>query len=74
MPKQTPDLVALILACIVAAVTLLTALTLLFVSVVRPEQDVSRAAEAIGNILGVLIAALVGYLAGRRVSNGNGTH
>lgn len=71
MPKNTADMVALILAGIVAIVTITTALALLYVSITNPGQDLSRAAEAISRITSVLIAALVGYMAGRRV---NGVH
>jgi hypothetical protein len=72
MPQQTADLVALILAGIVAIVTVITAISLLYVSITNPEQDIGRAAEAISRIISVIIAALVGYMAGRRVTNGNG--
>ena len=70
-PRQTADLIALILSIVVAVVTVLTAITLLYIEVTHPDQDTGSAAEAISRILSVLIAALVGYMAGRRV-NGNG--
>jgi uncharacterized membrane protein len=71
--KRTPaDTVALILAVVVALVTITTALTLLYISITNPDQDIGRAAEAIGRIISVMIAALVGYMAGRRITNGNG--
>ena len=71
MPRNTADTVALILTGVVAIVTVITAMALLYVSIVSPGQDITRAAEAVSRILSVLIAALVGYMAGRRV---NGTH
>lgn len=71
MPKNTADTVALILAGIVAVVTITTALALLYISITNPGQDLARAAEAISRIISVLVAALVGYMAGRRV---NGVH
>ena len=71
MPQQTADLVALILAGIVAIVTIVTALALLYVSITSPEQDIGVAAEAISRIIAVIIAALVGYMAGRRITNGH---
>lgn len=66
MPRQTADLVALILAGVVGFVTTATAGALLYISITNPGQDVSKAAEAIARILSVIIAALVGYMAGRR--------
>lgn len=71
MPRQTADVVALLLALILTVVTIATAIAVLYVVVTHPEQDVSRAAEAIGRIVAVITAALVGYMAGRRV-NGQG--
>ena len=68
MPRQTADVVALVLVGVVAAVVIPTACTVLVVTVSHPEQDVSNAAEAIGRIVSVLIAALVGFMAGKRVS------
>lgn len=71
MPRQTADLVALILAGVVALTVLGTAVVLLYVEIRSPDQDTSGAAEAISRIISVLVAALVGFMAGRRV-NGNG--
>ena len=67
MPRQTADLVALILAIVVAIVVIFTAVATLYVVVTNPTQDVSRAADAIGRITSVIVAALVGYMAGRRI-------
>lgn len=68
MPRQTADLVALILAVVVAVVVITTALALLYTTFAHPGQDTSYAAEQISRIISVLVAALVGYMAGRRVS------
>ncbi len=67
MPRQTADLIALVLAATVAGVTIATAIVALYVIVVHPEQDVVRLLDAIGRVIGVLTGALVGYMAGRRV-------
>lgn len=71
MPKQTADWIALLLAGVVAIVVILTSLFLLYVQLVHPGQDTEYAAEQISRIISVLVAALVGYMAGRRV---NGAH
>lgn len=70
MPRQTADLVALILVLVVAAVVIATSLTILYITLTNPTQDIVRAVDAIGRIISVIIAALVGYMAGRRI-NGN---
>jgi hypothetical protein len=67
VPRQTADIVALILAVVVAIVTVATALAVLYIRITHPEQDVVPAAEAIGRIVGVIVAVLAGFLAGRQV-------
>jgi hypothetical protein len=71
MPRQTADLIALILAVVVAIVVVATAVTLLYVQVIHPGQAVDAAADFVSRITSILVAALVGYMAGRRV-NGHG--
>lgn len=71
MPRQTADLVALILAVVVAIVIVATTFALLYVSIAGTSTDIGYAADAISRFVSVIIAALVGYMAGRRV-NGNG--
>lgn len=67
MPKQTADLVALILTAIVGIVVVGTAAVLLVLAVVQPEQDTTGAAEFVSRVVGILVAALVGFMAGRQV-------
>lgn len=74
MPTQTADVVALILAIVVAIVVVLTASALLYIQITNPTQDTSEAADAISRIVSVLIAALVGYMAGRGTKNGVNGH
>jgi CHASE1-domain containing sensor protein len=68
MPRHTADLVALILAGVVAFVTMATAGAVLYIEITNPGQDITKAAEAIARIISVIIAALVGYMAGRRIA------
>jgi CHASE1-domain containing sensor protein len=68
MPRHTADLVALILAGVVAFVTIATAGAVLYIEITNPGQDIAKAAEAIARIISVIIAALVGYMAGRRIA------
>ena len=70
--RNTANTVALILAVVVAVVVLLTTVGLLWLQITRPGTDTAYAAEQISRIVGVLVAALVGSMAGRRYSNGNG--
>jgi uncharacterized protein (DUF3084 family) len=70
MPRQTADLVALILAGVVAIVVVLTTLALLYVQIINPRQDIAAAGDFVSRIISVLVAALVGYMAGRRINGG----
>lgn len=71
MKRTTADVVALVLVFIVAVVVISTVITLLYIALTNPQQDITSAADAIGRIISVIVAALVGYMAGRRI-NGNG--
>ena len=71
MPRQTADVIALILAIVVAVVVVATAFAILYLKLIHPEQEAYEAIDAISRIISVLVAALVGYMAGRS-RNGNG--
>lgn len=73
MPRQTADLIALLLAATVSLIILATSFVLLYLEVVHPDQDTAQAGETIARIVSVIIAALVGYMAGRARSNGGGS-
>ena len=68
MPRSTADTIALILALVVSIVVVATALAMLYIQITNPGQDVVGAADAIGRIVSVIIAALVGYMAGRQTN------
>lgn len=66
--RDTADTVALILAMVVAIVIVLTTVVLLWLSITGTPNNTSVAADAISRFVSVIIAALVGYMAGRRVN------
>ena len=68
MPRQTADIVALILAGTVAIVVIATTLTLLYLRLSNPTADPIPAAMSIGRLVEVIVAALIGYMAGRRIN------
>jgi hypothetical protein len=68
MPRETADTVALILAIVVAIVIIATTVALLYIALTGSDQDTSYASDAISRFVSVIIAALVGYMAGRRAS------
>ena len=69
MGRQTAGLVALILAVVVAVVVIATAAAMLYIQITNPTQDIGYAAETISRLISVLVAALVGYMAGRSTSS-----
>lgn len=71
MRRTTADTVALILASTVAIVVIATTLALLYLRLTQPSVDPTPAAMSIGRLVEVMVAALIGYMAGRRV---NGQH
>jgi hypothetical protein len=66
--RQTADLVALILASVVAVAVVGTVLVILWNELTVPEYDAGDAADGISKIISTLIGALVGYMAGRKVN------
>lgn len=63
--RQAADLVALVLVSVVAVVIISTTIGLLFIAVTGSDADMGIAADAISRFVSVIIAALVGYMAGR---------
>lgn len=68
-PRETADLVALMLAFVVVVVVIGTAAALLFVQVFHPNQSVEAAGDFVSRVISVLVAALVGYMAGRSTAS-----
>lgn len=65
MPRHTADTIALILALTVSVTVILTTLALLWIKITNPGQDTTPASDAISRLTSVIVAALVGYMAGR---------
>jgi Na+/H+ antiporter NhaA len=63
-------LIVLTLTAIVAVILILTVFSLLISEIWYPDRDLGMLADRIATIVSSLIAAIVGYLAGRGV---NGT-
>jgi hypothetical protein len=68
--RPTADLIVLALTGLVAVILTLTVLSLLVSEIWYPDRDLGMLADRIAAIVSSLIAAIVGYLAGRGV---NGT-
>lgn len=68
MPHRTADVIALMLASAVFIVVVSTTLALLYVRLTDPTADPTEAATTIGRLVEVIVAALIGYMAGRRIN------
>ncbi len=65
MPRETADTIALVLVVVVAIVIVATTAALLYIAITGSDQDTGFAADAISRFVSVIIAALVGYMAGK---------
>jgi Na+/H+ antiporter NhaA len=66
--RPTPDLIVLALTGVVILVLVFTTITLLVEAIWYPDHGEAEVAKRIGQILSSLVAAIVGYLAGRGVN------
>lgn len=69
-PRSTRDLVVLMVVATACLVLILAGAGLAAVALVNPQADIDAATNALGHALGVLVAASVGYLAGRGRNGG----
>jgi hypothetical protein len=69
--RPTPDLIVLALTAVVVLVLIVTVFALVVTEIWYPDRDQTDLAKRVGQIMSSLVAAIVGYLAGRGVTNGN---
>ena len=69
--RPTPDLIVIGLTIIVGVILLVTTATLVISEILYPDRELAQLGDRIATITSSLIAAIVGYLAGRGVTNGN---
>lgn len=63
--RPTGDLVVLMLAAMVALVALLSATAVLVLAVLDPARDLTLAIQGITDFMGIIVGAVVGFVAGR---------
>lgn len=59
------DVVVLVFASIVTIILMSTAITTTVITIVYPKRDVTAATEGLTDVVTTLIAALVGFVAGK---------
>ena len=72
--RPTPDLIVICLTGLVALILVAVTAALIISELWYPDRELGQLADRIATILSSLIAAIVGYLAGRGVTNGQGEH
>jgi len=62
---KTVDIVVIIFASMVALELIISVIGILYIRVVHPQIDTSRAGEVIQGITTTIVGALVGFIGGR---------
>lgn len=70
--RPTADLIVLALTAVVGLILLAMTVTIVVVEIWYPDHDIGSIAQRVGTLTSSLIGAIIGYLAGRGVRNGNG--
>lgn len=63
--RSMTEIVVLLLTILICLVMIIVTVGTLTVKIIHPDQEVSKAAEAINNMLSTIIGALVGFISGR---------
>ena len=63
--RPTPDVVLLILTLVVALSVLLIGAGIFVLAALHPEYDISEAFSSLGQVIGLMIGSVLGYLAGK---------
>jgi uncharacterized membrane protein YfcA len=63
--RTTAEIIVLLFTFLICVVMFVVTLGTIIAKMVHPEMEVSKAAEAINNMLSTIIGALVGFISGR---------
>ncbi|HEU0048777.1 MAG TPA: hypothetical protein VFQ43_14385 [Nitrososphaera sp.] len=63
--RSTIDIVVIMLAAVIGALLILTSVGLIAFKMFRPDADITRGAELIGDTMTMIVGALVGLIGGR---------
>ena len=63
--RPTADVVVLLLTMLICIVVTITVISISVAKVLRPDVDMSKAGDAIFNMISTIIGALVGFISGR---------
>lgn len=71
--RPTADLVVMLLAGLIVFIVVASLLAVVIIGVTRPSADLNSESNALADITSTLIAAVIGFIAGRgQPTNGNG--
>lgn len=63
--RPTPDIILLIVTLLVATAILMAGVGIFVIAIVHPEFPIRDAFEAFGQVIGLMIGSVLGYLAGK---------
>jgi uncharacterized membrane protein (DUF441 family) len=63
--RSTADVILIALTIALCISIIVTGFGIIIIAVLHPEQNLSDAYRSFGNLLGLLVGAVVGYLAGK---------
>jgi TRAP-type C4-dicarboxylate transport system permease small subunit len=63
--RSTTDIVVLLFTMLICSVMLIICSGTIIAKIIRPDMEVTRAAEAVNNMLSTIIGALVGFISGQ---------
>jgi hypothetical protein len=63
--RPTTEIVVLLFAFVVCIVLILSVLGVIILRILRPGIDLSKAGDAVFNMISTIIGALVGFISGR---------
>jgi hypothetical protein len=67
--RPTTEIVVLLLTMLVCTVLILVIVGIVILRIVHPELDLTKAGDAIFNMISTIIGALVGFISGRMYGN-----
>jgi uncharacterized membrane protein YraQ (UPF0718 family) len=63
--RPTTEVVVILFTMLICVVMLIVTVGAISFKMIHPEQDITKATEAINNMLSTIIGALVGFISGR---------
>ena len=70
--RPTADLVVMFLAGLIGFIVVVSVVSVVVVALTQPSADLGSESNALADVTSTLIAAVIGFIAGKGQPNGNG--